>query len=105
MPKPKAKKKKSDEYLTQEEIDTLSDGLTKFEDKFYISLTGTDRFEIIPTKDESGRTLTKEQLSLIKQECLRLGVKPLYRIETKNSILLVNPDNLKIGYLTDGTVH
>ena len=91
--------------LDQTQLQELITDLDQFENAVYLALTGTDRFDIIPTTDPSGRLLSKEQLSLIKQECLRLGVKVIYRVELENSILLVNPENMKIGYLTEGSIH
>lgn len=93
------------EEISQDELEKLTLDLQQFEDRFYLALSETDRFEIVSTIDDSGRPLSKEQLSLINQECLRLGVKVIYRIDTDKAVLLVNPKNLKIGYLTEGAIH
>lgn len=105
MPKAKKSKKKEQKPLHEEEIQELITDLEDFEHKFLLYLARTDRYDIVSTTTDAGRALTKEQLSLIKQECLRLGIKPLYKVELKKAILLINPENTKIGYLTEGSIN
>ena len=92
---------KKTEDLTQEEFDGLMEDLEKFENKFFIALSGTDRFEIVPTS-EGDRSLNKEQYMLIRSECLRLGLKIIYKIQGQDTIIYVNAENGKIGYTHDG---
>ena len=95
-----AKPKKSDE-LTQDEFETLLKDLEKFENKFFIALAGTDRFEIVATS-EGEDTLSKEQYTLIKSECSRLGLKIIYKIYTSGPTIYINSEDGKIGYTHDG---
>lgn len=97
----KTSKPKKTEDLTQEEFESLLKDLEKFENQFYIALAGTDRFEIVPTSDGE-YSLDKEQYSLIRSECLRLGLKIIYKIDVKDRIMYVNAENGKIGYTHDG---
>lgn len=94
-------KPKKTEDLTQEEFDGLMKDLEKFEDKFFIALSGTDRFEIVPTSD-GDHSLNKEQYMLIRSECSRLGLKIIYKIQGSDKITYVNAENGKIGYTHDG---
>lgn len=93
--------KKRTEDLSQEEFDNLLKDLEKFENKFFVALSGTDRFEIVPTSDGE-QSLNKEQYNLIKSECLKLGLKIIYKIEASDKIIYVNAENGKIGYTHDG---
>lgn len=89
--------------LTEEEYDKLMVDLEGFEENFLRKLADTDKFEIVPTTDQNGRPYDKEQLTLIKKECLRLGVKILYKIDLSSSVyILFNPQTMKIGYVTEG---
>lgn len=89
------------EDLTQEEYNKIFDELDKFERKFFVSMAGTDRYEIVPTSDGDSY-LTKNQYTLIKAECDRLGLKIIYRIENNNTTMYFNSENGKIGYTHDG---
>lgn len=94
-------KPKKTEDLTQEEFDGLMQDLEKFENKFFIALSGTDRFEIVPTSSGE-QSLNKEQYILIKSECLRLGLKIIYKVQGSSNTIYVNAENGKIGYTHDG---
>ena len=98
MKKPKLRKM---EDLTQEEFDGFMEDLEKFEDKFFMALAGTDRFEIVPTSDGK-QFLNREQYAIIKSECLRLGLKVIYKVQGSDNIIYVNAENGKIGYTHDG---
>lgn len=89
--------------LTEEEYDKLMVDMEEFENNFLRNLANSDKFEIIPTQDERGRFFTKEQLTLIKKECLRLGAKILYKVDLNGSVyILINPETMKIGYVSEG---
>lgn len=97
------KSKEKQVELSQEEFDKFLNDLNEFEEKFLKHLAGNSNFEIIPTTSDTGRALTKEQITLIKSECNRLGLSILYRIDAKDGTsLIINPNNMKIGYITEG---
>jgi len=89
--------------LTEEEYEKLVNDLDKFEETFLSKLAESDKFEIVSTYNPEGKFYSKEQLTLIKKELLRLGVKILYRIDLNSSVyILFNPQTMKIGYVTEG---
>lgn len=88
--------------LSQEEFDKLIGDLNEFDNKFYEYLAESPKYEVIPTSDEEGILLTKEQLALVQRECNRLGFKILYMVNDPNAIVMINPKTLKIGYITEG---
>lgn len=89
--------------LSDEEYGQLLQDIEDFESKFYVSLIGTDRYEVIPTTLEDGDSLNKEQYALIKAECAKLGLKVIYQIEMRDgTTIYINPENLKVGYIHDG---
>lgn len=97
----------SDEFkeveLTEEEYEKLMSDLAMFDENFVQALAETDKYEIVSTVDQNGNYYTKEQLTLVKNECLRLGVKILYKIEINSTVyILFNPKTMKIGYVTEG---
>ena len=95
--------KKPEKELTQEQFDQLMIDLQEFEAKVYIAVAGTDKYEVIPTTDPSGRPIPKEQLDLLLRECKRLGYKPIYRIEINpETFVLFDPQTKKIGYIKEG---
>ncbi len=96
------KNKEKEVELSQEEFDQYLNDLNEFEEKFLKRLAGNSDFEIIPTITDNGKALTKEQMTLIKTECNRLGLRILYRIDAKGGTLIINPNNMKIGYITEG---
>ena len=103
MAKSKDKPKKSKELSTSEQFEKQIYDLEEFQDRFLIALAGTDRFEIVPTQTENRTPLSKEQYSLLKNECSRLGLKILYQIQnTDGTIMYINSENGKIGYMHDG---
>lgn len=96
-------KQKNETELTEQEFHKLMQDLELFEEQFFMYLAGGEKYEIIPTTMEDGRLVTKEQISLMTRECNRLGAKVLYKIDMRNSdIVLINPKSMKIGYITEG---
>lgn len=96
-------KKKPEKELSEEEFTRLVSDLEEFEGKIYFALAETDKFEVIPTIDPSGRPIPKEQLDLLLRECKRLGYTPIYRIELNpETFILYNPKTKKIGYVKEG---
>lgn len=96
-----AEGKSSDEPLSEEEMSQRVKDEAGFEQDFLTSLSGTENMEIIPTMDENGETLDAKQLQLIKQECTRMGLKVIYRIDYSNKIVLFNPEDMKTGVITE----
>jgi hypothetical protein len=99
----KLKKKKKPDELTDEQYSKLLEDLDNFDNGFFSALAETDKYEIVPTTMDDGSVLTKEQYALVKTECSRLGLKVLFQIHFRNgSSILVNPKNLKTGYIHEG---
>ena len=97
--------KKSNKYaeLTDPEYSKLIEDIDNFETNFYANLTGTDKYEIIPTVLDDGSHLNREQYALIKAECTRLGLKIIYQIQLRDgTTIFINPENMKIGYIHEG---
>ena len=95
---------KNADQLTGEEYSDFIADVEDFEHKFLNKLAGTDKYEIITAIDENGKPYSKEQLQSVKQECLRLGIGLLYKIDlNSNDYILLNPDSMKIGYISDTT--
>lgn len=89
--------------LSEEQYDKLMNDLAEFEESFLRILADTDKFEIISAVNENGQLYSKEQLTLIRKECLRLGLTVLYKIDLSSSVyILFNPKTMKIGYVTEG---
>lgn len=89
--------------LTEEQYEKLLIDLEEFEENFYRKLADSDNYEILPTATDDGRPLAAEQLSLLKKECHRLGLRYLYKVDHPNGVvLLINPKTLKVGYISDG---
>lgn len=87
----------------QDPYDKLLEDLESFNQKFFILLAGSDKFEIVPTTLEDGRSLNKEQYSLINHECSRLGLKVIYQIDNKNgTTVFISSDSKKVGYMHEG---
>lgn len=92
-----------EEESSQQEYDKLLNDLENFNQKFFVILAGTDKYEIVPTTLENGKTLNKEQYSLINHECSRLGLKVIYQITLNDgSTVYISPDGKKIGYMQEG---
>ena len=97
------KKDSKPEALSEEQFEKLVMQVEEFNEQFFIALAGTDKYEIVPTLSDQGQPLTKEQYSLLKNECSRLGLKILYQIQnTDGTIMYINSENGKIGYMHDG---
>jgi len=96
------KEKIKEEELNEEELTELIENVEDFDEAFLKALTGTQNFEIVPTIDEDGNTLTKKQYSMIKKECDRLGLKRVYRIDYSDKVVLFDPDSMKTGVVTEG---
>lgn len=98
-----SKKLNKNKELSDEEYSKLLEDLDNFDTVFFTALSGSDKFELVPTILENGRPLSKEQYALVKTECSRLGLKVIYQISLRDgSSIFVNPENLKIGYVHEG---
>jgi hypothetical protein len=100
---PSRKKNEKAEELSQEQYEEVMQSLEQFNNSFIQELIGTDKYEIVPTVTDSGKPLTKEQYTLIKNECSRLGVAVVYKIDMPNgTTLLWNNRTKKIGCIDEG---
>lgn len=73
----------------------------EFEDMFYKSICGTDRYEVIPIPDESGNIITPQELKIIKAEAFRQNIKILYRISHGKFATVFDPQTGKIGVMPE----
>lgn len=98
------KKLEEDEKeFDKKEFDRIFKALEEFQERFFMALAGTDKYEIVPTLTEVGDPLTEEQYSFIKTECSRLGLTILYKIDTPNgNSLFINIKDSKTGYIDEG---
>jgi len=97
------KKKKAPEPLTEEEFGELVEAVDQFDEQFFIALAGTREYEIIPTITDQGQPMTKEQYSLLKNECSRLGLSIIYKMELPDgSTIYTSIENKKVGYIHEG---
>lgn len=98
-----AKKVVKDIELTREELNDLLEELSEFDHNSFILLAGTDQYEIVPTSLDTGEYLDKEELDLLREECERLGLTILFRIDkTDGETLLVNSITGKTMVLREG---
>ena len=89
--------------FTQEEFDEMMSNLSDFEDSCLEAIATSSKYEIIPTSDESGNILGKKELSIIKNQCLKMGYKILYKIEkSSGETMILNLDTNKCLVLTEG---
>lgn len=97
------KKHSKPEELSEEQFAKLVKDVDDFNDQFFVALAGTDKYEIIPTETEHGRPLTKEQYSLLKHECSRLGLSVIYRMDLPNGTTVYTCiENNRVGYIHEG---
>lgn len=87
--------------MTPEEIQETLDLIEDFNGVFFEKVAKSTNYQLIPTEDENGTPLSKEQFKLIKRECVRLGTKMLYIIPQGKDTLIINPNNLRMGILND----
>lgn len=88
-----------------QQLDTAMEHLEKefeFEKAFYIAVTGTEKFDIIPIPDESGYVPTSKELKLIQLEYDRQGIKVLFRISHGKYATVYDPETGKIGMMPEG---
>lgn len=99
----KRQKYKKPKELTDEQYAKVLEDLENFDSGFFSAIAGTDKYEVIPTLLEEGVWLTKEQYTLVKNECSRLGLTVVYQIQLNDkSSVFINPESLKIGYYQEG---
>jgi hypothetical protein len=97
------KKRNKPKELSEEQFQELVQAVELFDEKFFIALAGTDEYEIIPTMTDQGQPLTKEQYSLLKNECSRLGLAIIYKMEHPDgSTVYTSVENKKVGYIQEG---
>ena len=89
--------------LSEEQFEKLVKDVDEFNDQFFIHLAGTDKYEIVPTLTDQGQPLTKEQYSLLKNECSRLGLSVIYKMDLPDgSSVYTSIENNKVGYIQEG---
>jgi hypothetical protein len=97
------KKRSQPEELSEEQFGKMVEDVEKFHDQFFRALAGTDRYEIVPTITDHGQPLTKEQYSLVKNECSRLGLSVIYKMDLPDgSSVYTSIENNKVGYIHEG---
>jgi hypothetical protein len=97
------KKPNKPEELSEEQFNKLVEENEQFDDHFFKILAGTDKYEIVPTLTDHGQPLTKEQYSLVKNECSRLGLSVIYRMDLPDgSVVYTSIENNKVGYIHEG---
>ena len=97
------KKDSKPEALSEEQFEKLVMQVEEFNEQFFIALAGTDKYEIVPTLSDQGQPLTKEQYSLLKNECSRLGLSIIYKMELPDgSTVYTSIENNKVGYIHEG---
>lgn len=97
------KKHSKPEQLSDEQFEQLIVEVEEFHEKFFIALAGTDKYEIVPTLSDQGQPLTKEQYTFVINECSRLGLTIIYKMELPNGLTVyTNVKNNKVGYIHEG---
>ena len=97
------KKHNKPEELSEEQFGKLVVAVEEFDEQFFIALAGTDKYEIISTLTDQGQPLTKEQYSLVKHECSRLGLTIIYKMDLPDgSTVYTSVENNKVGYIHEG---
>lgn len=97
------KKHSKPKELSEEQFEKLVKQVEEFNDLFFITLAGTKEYEIVPTLTDQGQPLTKEQYSLVKNECSRLGLSVIYKMDLPDgSSVYTNIENNKVGYIHEG---
>lgn len=87
--------------MSPEEMQEVLDAVDEFEVDFLSSVAGTDKYELLPTTDKYGKPLSKKQFDLIRRECSRLGMTPLYILEMNGYHVVVNAKTLKMGIVSE----
>lgn len=98
-----SKKISEPKELSDEQFEKLILENEEFDEKFFRALAGTDKYEIVPTLTDHGQPLTKEQYSLLKNECSRLGLSVIYKMELPDGLTVyTSVENNKVGYVHEG---
>ena len=92
--------------LTPEQYEKLMEEIENFNNSFLSHLAGTSNFELVPTENEFGETLTEEHYRLIKKELAKSGAKILYTYSVgSNTSIIVDPKTMKSVILHEGELH
>lgn len=92
--------------LTPEQYEKLMEEIENFNNSFLCHLAGTQNYELVPTENEFGETLTEEHYRLIKKECAKTGARILYTYTVgNNSSIIIDPKTLKSIMLHEGELH
>ena len=85
-------KPEDDIELSLEEYEELMEELEEFDEKAFMLLAGSHRYEIIPNITEDGKVLTSKELKMLTDECKKRGFAILYRIDKEDGeTLLIGP--------------
>lgn len=86
--------------LNEEEITKVIQSLDEFENSFYTYIGDSENISVITTENEFGRPLKEEQLEDITEEVISRGFVPLYEINTKSSLVIIDIKDLsRIGII------
>ena len=75
-------KPEDDIELSLEEYEELMEELEEFDEKAFMLLAGSHRYEIIPTITEDGKVLTSKELKMLTDECKKRGFATVRAIRT-----------------------
>ena len=96
------------DYLEKKKVDELAE-IVKFEVDFFKYISGSEKFNVLPIPDSSGKLLTSEEKLEIVQEAESTESELLYYIQTVNNdtILFGIGKNAKFGIIpaTDFATH
>lgn len=99
----KVRKGRKPKELTEEQFEILIRDVDSFNEQFFIYLAGTDKYEVVPTVTDQGQPMTKEQYTLVKNECSRLGLSVIYKMDLPDgSTVYTSIENNKVGCIQDG---
>lgn len=93
--------KKSRKFSEKEYEDFLKKS-EKFDEKCFISLAKTDKYEIVSSVDDEGNYLSNLQTELLISEANKLGICLIYRIDMEDQSLLINSKDLQIMLISNG---
>jgi len=88
--------------LSLEEYEELMDKLEEFDDKSFMLLAGSHRYEIIPTITEEGKIITNKELNMLIKECKDQNFTILYRIDKEDGETLLIGPGAKTMLLKEG---
>lgn len=91
----------SESTINKEEYDSFVEEL-EFDQNFYRTLAGTDKFEIVAIPDPDGTVFTPEHLKIISEQCKRHGMTLLFRVSNGKFAVIYCPANQKFAIVPEG---